>query len=191
MIVHVGRCDPEKNHLRLVDIFADIAARREDARLVLVGRDDTAHAPAVRARIGELGLTSRVHWTGLRDDVPALLNAADVMVFPSHWEGVPGAVLEAAAAGLPTVASSVPGVEEIAPAAPLLRPRTLSLSTPDWADTVLESAAIARETRAGAAQAFARSPFRAEVGAEMLAEVWRRAGSRAGSSARRKLEGVT
>jgi glycosyltransferase involved in cell wall biosynthesis len=55
----------------------------------------------------------RVHFLGVRDDVPQLLMISDLMLFPSLWEGLPGAVLEACAAGTPVLASDIPGVVEL------------------------------------------------------------------------------
>jgi glycosyltransferase involved in cell wall biosynthesis len=64
----------------------------------------------------ELGLDGRVHLLGLRDDVPALLDAADIFVLGSAHEGLPVAIMEAMAAGLPIVATDVGGVAEAVPA---------------------------------------------------------------------------
>ena len=58
-------------------------------------------------------LTERVHWLGRREDVPGLLKAADLLVLPSLWEGMPNVVLEAMAAGRPVVATSVEGTEDL------------------------------------------------------------------------------
>jgi glycosyltransferase involved in cell wall biosynthesis len=55
-----------------------------------------------------LGITDRVRFLGSRKDVPNLLRAADVFAFPSHYEGFPGALVEALATGLPVVASDIP-----------------------------------------------------------------------------------
>ena len=72
----------------------------------------------VRGEIEARGLGSRFRFAGARDDVARLLGAADAFVFPSLWEGLPGAVLEAIAAGLPVIASPLAGVREIARVAP-------------------------------------------------------------------------
>jgi glycosyltransferase involved in cell wall biosynthesis len=55
-----------------------------------------------------LGVRERVHFAGQRTDVAAILSALDVFVYPSHSEGMPNALLEAMAAGLPCVASDIP-----------------------------------------------------------------------------------
>jgi len=112
IVLHVGRFAPAKNHAGLVAIAAPLLARRADAALVLVG--DGPLRPAIAAAIAARGLAPRTRLLGARDDVPRLLRAADVLVHPSRWEGLPGAVLEALAAGLPVVASAIPPVLEIA-----------------------------------------------------------------------------
>jgi glycosyltransferase involved in cell wall biosynthesis len=64
-------------------------------------------------QIGAWGLRERVHLLGLRSDVPELLNAADVFVLSSDYEGNPLAVMEAMAAGKPVVSTAVGGVPEL------------------------------------------------------------------------------
>ena len=61
----------------------------------------------------KLGLTKRVHFLGVRKDIPDLLAAMDVFVLPSHSEGISLALLEAMAAGLPVIASNVGGLPEV------------------------------------------------------------------------------
>ena len=60
-----------------------------------------------------MGIADRVHFAGWRADVPEILAASDLLVLPSAWEGMPNVVLEAMASGLPVVATSVEGVEEL------------------------------------------------------------------------------
>jgi starch synthase (maltosyl-transferring) len=60
-----------------------------------------------------VGLRGRVHWLGVRDDIPALLKTADVLVQPSLWEGMPNAVLEAMAASRPVIGTAVEGTEDL------------------------------------------------------------------------------
>jgi glycosyltransferase involved in cell wall biosynthesis len=71
-----------------------------------------AERGALEALIDELGVGSRVHLLGHRDDVGALLAAADIFAMPSLWEGLPLALLEAMAAGKPIVASGISGIPE-------------------------------------------------------------------------------
>jgi len=115
----VGRLVDRKGHSDLIHAWArvcDAAVNGEDAsiadgHLVIVGYGpDRAELVHLTSR---LGVESSVHFTGSRDDVPALLAAMDVFAFPSHWEGHPGALLEAMAAELPIAATRVDGTREL------------------------------------------------------------------------------
>ena len=133
MVIHVGSQQDAKNHCRLIEIFAAIVRRDGNARLLLIGRSDVRIERRIRKRAAELGVSERVVCAGERRDVPRLLNAADVMVFPSIWEGLPGAVLEACAAGLPVLATDDSFMYQIA--AQCRNVRCLPLAAPDevWA----------------------------------------------------------
>ncbi len=135
LIIHVGSMFVFKNQERLVQIFAELFQRDPRRRLLLVGRDGDGTRSRVLERIGALNLTNAVSLAGERDDVARLLKAADLMIFPSSREGLPGAVLEACAAGIPVVATSLPGVLEIADECPAVT--GLPLQEPDdvWVQT--------------------------------------------------------
>lgn len=111
-ILCVANLFPYKGHLDLVEAAALVSARHPDARFLLAGRDSGA-MEEVRARIEALRLGGRVHLLGPRNDVPALLAAADVVVHPSHEEGFPNVILEAMAAGKAVVATNVGGIPEL------------------------------------------------------------------------------
>ena len=99
VVGHVGRFNRQKNHMFLLDIFAKIKKKNERAVLVLVGKGDLEND--IKARIDALGISDSVIFTGVRADVPALMSAMDVFVFPSFYEGMPNTVIEAQATGLP------------------------------------------------------------------------------------------
>lgn len=100
---HVGRFHEAKNHIFLLNMFAKVVEKRHDARLLLVG--DGELRGAIEHKIKALGIEDRVILTGNRSDVPQLMQAMDVFVFPSAWEGLPVTVVEAQAAGLPCLIS--------------------------------------------------------------------------------------
>lgn len=110
VILHVGRFNPQKNHMGLLDVFERVLAQIPAARLVLVG--DGPLRPAVERSVAERGIAEQVRLLGLRGDVPRLMGLSDVFLFPSFFEGFGLAALEANAAGLPVVASRVPGLTE-------------------------------------------------------------------------------
>lgn len=90
-----------KNHAFLLDVFARLLERRPDCTLMLVG-DGELRAP-MEERAQALGIADRVRFTGIRTDVPRLLQAMDVMLLPSLFEGFPTVVLEWQSAGLPVL----------------------------------------------------------------------------------------
>ena len=100
---HIGRFSPQKNHDYLIDIFAACVKIHPDARLLLVG--DGECRPQIEKKVNNLNLEKHVIFTGIRSDVARLLQAMDVFLFPSIYEGLPVTMVEAQAAGVPCVVS--------------------------------------------------------------------------------------
>jgi glycosyltransferase involved in cell wall biosynthesis len=107
----VGRFEVAKDYPTMLRAFARVRAQQPDAVLLLVGRGSLQAETEALAR--ELGLASTVRFLGVRSDVPAVMAAADGYVMSSAWEGMPMVLLEAAAAGLPIVATRVGGNQEV------------------------------------------------------------------------------
>jgi len=113
-----GRLNEQKNHAMLLEAFARVPT---PAVLLLAG--DGELRSALEARADAPDLRGRVHFLGVRRDLPRIYAAADVFVLASSWEGNPLVVLEAMAAGLPVVATRVGCVPElVSPATGLLVP---------------------------------------------------------------------
>jgi glycosyltransferase involved in cell wall biosynthesis len=110
LAMHVGVFRPEKNQLGAVESFPRLLERAPDAHLVFVG--DGEGRAQVERRAAEIA-PGRIHFLGLRDDVPALLALADLMLLPSISDAMPMVVLEAMALGVPTVATDVGDVREV------------------------------------------------------------------------------
>ena len=104
VIGHIGRFCPQKNHNFLMDIFHAFLKIDPSAKLLLVG--DGELRSAMEEKIHALGIEGSVILTGVRSDVPDLLQAMDVFLFPSLYEGLPVTLVEAQAAGLPCVISN-------------------------------------------------------------------------------------
>lgn len=111
IILAAGRLSPEKGLRYLVEAASRIVQRLPEARFVIVG--EGAERPALEARIQSLGLSEVVRLPGFRHDVDSLLPYADLVVLPSLTEGLPNVALEAAAAGVPVVATAVGGTPEV------------------------------------------------------------------------------
>ena len=140
VIGHVGRFSPPKNHKFLIDIFSAVHSKEENAYLLLVG--DGNLRQRMEERVRSKGLGSRVIFTGIRSDVPALLQAMDVFVFPSLYEGLPVTMVEAQAAGLPCVISeNIPSDCDLTT---LVRRVAIADSPDRWAEEILSARAEAR-----------------------------------------------
>jgi glycosyltransferase involved in cell wall biosynthesis len=101
---------PQKAPVDFVRMADAVRHRVPAAHFVLVG--DGALRPAVEAEAARLGLGAQLHLLGWRRDVPAILGALDVFALTSLWEGLPRAIPEAMASGLPVVATRVDGIPE-------------------------------------------------------------------------------
>lgn len=142
VIGHIGRFNPQKNHTFLIDIFAEIKKIRPDAKLLLVGGGEGM--TAIQQKVEKLGLKDSVIFTGVRPDVNRLLQAMDVFVFPSLYEGLPVTMVEAQAAGLPCVISDkVP--DECIVTEGLVTVQKLSDSVGNWAKHVVSRANMQRK----------------------------------------------
>lgn len=110
LIIWTGRLDPIKGFEEMLAAFRCVRSEPA-AHLLLVG--EGAYRPVVERLVSEHRLSDRVHLLGERQDVPALLKAADVFLFCSRTEGLPNSLLEAMAAGLPIVATDAPGCRDV------------------------------------------------------------------------------
>lgn len=112
-VAFVGRLDPVKGALLLIEAMAEVLKTHPDATLTLAG-DGPARAPA-EARAKALGLAGSVHFAGFmtQPQVADLLANSDMLVLPSFAEGLPVVYMEALASRIPVVASRVAGVQEL------------------------------------------------------------------------------
>jgi len=111
LFVCVARFFPQKNHLLLLDSFAQGVASNPHAHLLLVGSGPLELE--VKKRAEALGLRNKTRFLGVRADIPEILGAADAFVLSSDWEGNPLSVMEAMAAGKPVICTTVGGVPEL------------------------------------------------------------------------------
>ena len=107
----VGRFEIAKDYPNMLHAFAQVCQRDSNAVLLLVGHGSLQQETESLAQ--SLGLGDRIRFLGVRSDVPEVMAAADGYVMSSAWEGMPIALLEAGAAGLPIVATRVGGNHEV------------------------------------------------------------------------------
>lgn len=109
VVGHIGRFEEQKNHKFLLKIFKEFLLKHPESMLVLVGKGPLE--PIVRNLAESLKITDNIIFLGERSDVNELMQAIDIFVFPSFYEGLGIVAIEAQAAGLPVVASDVLPVE--------------------------------------------------------------------------------
>ena len=119
VMLSVGRREHQKGQEYAIEAVVEVSSRRPDAVLLVSGRDGSASVRLER-KVAALGLDDRVRFLGHRADVPDLMVAADVLVFPSLYEGFGLPVLEAMASGTPVVTSRGTAMEEVAGGAAVL-----------------------------------------------------------------------
>ena len=103
VIGHVGRFFPQKNHTFLIEIFAKVYQQNKNAVLLLVGGGELE--TEIKEKVEELNLTEAVKFLGVRSDIHRIMQAFDVFILPSLFEGFPVTMVEAQAAGLPCIIS--------------------------------------------------------------------------------------
>ncbi|GAA4278938.1 glycosyltransferase family 1 protein [Aquimarina mytili] len=103
VIGHIGNFTDPKNHTYLLKVFQKTLQKKEDCSLVLIG--DGPLRKTIENEAKQLAIDHKVHFLGLRSDIPGLCQMLDIFVFPSLYEGLPVTLIEAQAAGLKIFAS--------------------------------------------------------------------------------------
>lgn len=140
LVGHVGSFTRHKNHSFLLDVFHEIQ-KHTPAKLMIVG--DGNLRPSIEEKIRKLGLEEKVILTGLRSDVPELLQTMDVFVFPSLYEGLPVTLVEVQASGLPCLISDKVPIE--CKMTDAVQQIPLTESPEIWAERAIEAARLPRE----------------------------------------------
>ena len=171
LIVHVGRFTGPKNFPFILEVFS--MAMREDPRLQLVFVGDGPLENAVKEQVACRGLAKKVVFLGSRPDVPRLLlGIADLFLFPSLYEGLGLALVEAQAAGVQCLISdNIPEEADVVPE--LITRLPLSLSASEWADEAL--ALLKRDSPVSSLEALGlveRSPINIENSLKQLEAVY-------------------
>lgn len=134
VIGHIGRFNQQKNHKFLIDIFVKVYCSESSAILILVG--DGKLRPSIEEMLERLELKANVIFTSIRSDIPELLQAMDVFVFPSLYEGLGIVAIESQTAGLPTIVSDrIPSEANITN---LIERESLTSSASAWATKILK-----------------------------------------------------
>lgn len=132
LIGHVGYFMPVKNQSFLVDVFAELARNDSRFHLILIG--DGAMRTEIEQKVACLGLTNKVTFTGNIDNVSEYLNAIDIIIMPSLYEGLPLTLVEQQANGLQCVCSDT--IAEEADKTGNLKFLSLNLGSVKWASEI-------------------------------------------------------
>ncbi len=141
---HVGRFQYQKNHPYLLEVFAEVCQRRPDARLLLLGEGEDRSAMEEKCR--QLGIADRVHFLGNRRDAERFYQAMDFFLLPSFFEGLPGVLVEAQAAGLRCIVSDT--VTKEAKATDLVTYLSIEEPPARWAEEIVKQTGYARRDTA-------------------------------------------
>lgn len=136
VIGHVGRFYEQKNHEFLIDIFAAILKKKPNALLVLVGEGNIERKKIMEEKVSRLGLADSVYFLGLRSDIAELLQAFDLFVMPSLFEGLPVTLVETQASGLPAVVTD--NISQEIKLTDLISYVSLNAPADKWADIAIE-----------------------------------------------------
>jgi glycosyltransferase involved in cell wall biosynthesis len=133
-IGHIGRFSDVKNHEFLIEIFKNINNRIPKTKLILVG--DGELKPKIEEKVFALGLNNNVIFTGIRDDIEKILQALDLFILPSKYEGMPGVAIEAQASGLNCIISDT--VTKDVSVTSLVEFKSIKESSELWANYIIE-----------------------------------------------------
>ena len=161
-LVHVARFGEEKNHAFTVHVLNAMVQRGQRAVAIFIG--DGSLRTEIEEQVDRLGLRDHARFLGMIPDVAAKLQAADVSLLPSHFEGLPFTVLEAQAAGLPSIVSTA--VSDEVDATGTVRFVPLDAGPEVWADEVL--AVHQTHVRPAGANPLAGTPFDSATSSEPL-----------------------
>ncbi|MBQ8908192.1 MAG: glycosyltransferase [Clostridia bacterium] len=165
-LCHIGRFAPEKNHGFLIETAKLLAEKGKRFRLLLIG--DGPLKEEMTEKVARAGLSDAVSFLGLRDDIPALLMASDVFLFPSLFEGLGIVAIEAQGTGLPTLCS--PAIPREAAFTDLVS--FVDIASPAlWADAVLQ-ARVAPLPREEYAKALLGAHYDAKESAALLEKIY-------------------
>ena len=162
----VGSMIEAKNHMRALSVFAELKRRKPSAYLLVLG--DGELRGTLEAEAARLGLSSSVAMPGFVDDAYCWYSAIDVLLFPSLYEGLPIALVEAQCNGLPVVCSDAV-TEEVA-LLESFRRLPLSASDAEWVSSLLSAE---RDTTGAAAGTVRAKGFDGNDMARMLLEIYR------------------
>lgn len=158
-VISIARMDPPKNHERMIDIMSALIEQYPNSHLYCIGKTYPEKLQSLQTKISSYGLSENIHFLGEKSNIHPYLANANIMLFPSLWEGLPGVVLEAASHGLNVVASPLPGVIEIQQLINGVKTISLDANDREWADALVTLSVKPKDDTDRDIKRFQTSPF--------------------------------
>lgn len=134
IITHIGTFKEAKNHDFIIDIFKELNSINNKYKLILVGRGELEEK--IKMKVRDLGLSNKVYFLGVREDIPQILQSTDIFFMPSILEGLPVVLVEAQAAGVPCIISNnIP--EKVDMGLGVIKRLNLKDSKEKWIESIL------------------------------------------------------
>lgn len=140
VVMHVGNIRKEKNHLFLIDVFSELLKVKPNSNLLIIGKDYMDGA--INKYVEYKGIENNVKFLGSITDVNHILQAGDIFVFPSFYEGFPGSLLEAQTNGLPCVISDT--ITDEVCITKLVNKLSLKSDVSEWIQKIIELSELER-----------------------------------------------
>ena len=164
VIGHIGTFYKPKNHDFLINIFYELQKKQPNAVLLLVGEGKLKLS--IEKKVNRLGLTKKVLFLGVREDVPNLMQAIDLLLFPSIVEGLPVVLIEAQAAGVKCLVSN--SITQESDITGLVEFMSLKISPEKWAEKILSVSYEHTDTF----ETIAKQGFNSTANAKWLADFY-------------------
>lgn len=133
VISHIGNFSTTKNYPFILNVFMEVLKKKKDAVLMLIGANQ--NNPEIEKMVEKMGMENSVIFTGVRSDIPELLQISNVFLFPSISEGLPVSLIEAQAAGVPCIISDT--ITREVKITDLVEFESLKSSPQVWGDKIL------------------------------------------------------
>lgn len=165
-VCNVGRLSQQKNTLFLLKIFEELCRQKPNSALFLIGKGPLEDEAKAYAEASEFG--NKIHFLGIRQDIPMLLQAMDLFLMPSLHEGLPIAAVEAQAAGLPLLISDT--VDSDVVICNSTEIEALDATTEKWAKHIIELAE--KSVRSDCTEVLAKAGYDIDTSANVLEEIY-------------------
>lgn len=170
-ICHIGSFRPQKNHIFIIEVAESLIKLTKNFKIFFIG--DGSLLPYIKMGIEKKSISNYFCFLGERDDIANLLTAMDLFIFPSLYEGMPRALIEAQVTGLPCVVSDTITKECFAKNS-LIKSLSLRNNQEEWAKTIIELSNYKdfKERGKYALEEFYEKGFNIESNAKRIMEIY-------------------